>query len=777
MAVQVWGAAAALVTAAVLVGNALVALGMRCRSAAPAVGLVTLIVLASIAIKLPGRATTSAVILLVAVLVSAIILIGPWVRHREVSLRSRLGRRSGRVPLLTIALTAFGTAIPFIANGRVGLLGVSFDNDTANHLQWAEALRSPVVGARYGLPDGYPLGPHSLFDALASGLGIRLDLALTALLIATTVITALVAASALRERSVLKQVVAGVTAALFYLVAAYYAEAAFKEPLMGLILLALVLHLEEAPRWAPLSSGQRLLYLLPLAFLIAGALYVYSYTSLAWIGLTIVIWLVAEAAMGRIRVRWRGISLAKIVPFIGAAAVLVLVLAPSAERIARFASQLGISPAAGGAISVSNVGNLAHPLPALEAFGIWNSFDFRFSPANPLHAGLLAGIGVILVLVGWAWSIGRRELVLPAAIAACAIVYWRSSHGQSPYVSAKALVIPGPVLAVTALRAGLRTDRVSLPGWAWLSRWAIVLAFLVLSLHSTYLALRDGVVWPAQSTRELLALDKATHGQSVLFLGASDYASWIFQDSKMSALAPNTVSMAQAAPRRTKSNVYGTAFDFDSVDSATLNRFQWVVTSNSPYASQAPAAYSLVRATRMYELWHRVGPVVPRLALDPPGAPGAVLDCHTRSGRALSRRLGVAAVMAAPVLASMSGLLPGQSATLRLPLRAGRWSLSLQYISAVPVTVRAGGHRWVMPAYLDRPGPPFSIGTLSASGPVIVTVTAGRPSALSGPLLAALPSALVAVREPAVRTVVPLDRACGRYVDWYRLGATAPATP
>src|SRR5207237_1772537 len=116
-----------------------------------------LIVLADVAIKLPGRAATAAVAVLVSIGGAAAVVA---VRHR----RGRLAAIRGlAVPATTGVLAAVGAAIPFLANGRVGLPGVSFDNDTSAHLLWAETLRSPAVGVRYGgLPTGYPLGPHSL---------------------------------------------------------------------------------------------------------------------------------------------------------------------------------------------------------------------------------------------------------------------------------------------------------------------------------------------------------------------------------------------------------------------------------------------------------------------------------------------------------------------------------------------------------------------------------------------------------------------------------------
>jgi hypothetical protein len=756
---QTWGAALVITAASLLFGHALSVLGFGRRAVAPATGLSSLIVLCGIAVKLPGKATTSAlVVLLVALAAAALSVV-----------------RRGRIRFPGLAVTvgviaAFGAAIPFIANGRVGLLGVSLDNDTAAHLIYAEALRSPVTRHQYGLPGGYPLGPHSLAVTLSSGLGIRLDLVFTGLGIAIVILTALVAAAAFCEESAWKRVVGGTFAALLYLVAAYYAEGAFKEPLMGVLLLAMVLALEQLRRrWAAGSPG-RWRQLVTVSLLVAAGIYTYSYLALAWFGLTIAIWLAAEVATHPAWIRqWRSQLSDVLWPVAIAVGILLVLLVPIAGQISLFANTVGVSPAATGAITTSNLGNLAHALSAYEALGLWTSYDFRLFPGNIFHAGEISAFALGVLLLGLAWSLARREFLLPAAIAACAIIYWRSSLGQSPYVTAKALVIPGPVIAVTTLRGLLRSTDVPVEWWVRLSRLALAAVFVTLAGYSSYVTLRDEPVWPAESTQELLGLDRVTRGHTVLFLGNSDYATWLFHDSKLSALASNTRSLAQAAPRSNKPPVYGTALDFDSVDPASLDRFRWVVTSNTSYASQVPQNFRLVRRLLMYELWERTGPTVPRQTIEPSGAPGAVLDCRTKAGRELSREHGMASVLSPPVVIRLSGIAPGGTERVPLALGPGTWNLSLQYVSAVGLELSTGQNRWQMPAYLDRPGPLFSIGSVSSGGtPMTVTIRADRPSPITGPNLVAQTTEVVATRTPNVLRLISLHRSCGRYVDWYR---------
>ena len=108
-------------------------------------------------------------------------------------------------------------------------------------------------------------------------------------------------------------------------------------------------------------------------------------------------------------------------------------------------------------------------------------------------------------------------------------------------------------------------------------------------------------------------------------------------------------------------------------------------------------------------------------------------------------------------------------------LPPGEWELSIQYTRARPLTLHlsAQGHRWTMPAYLGRPGPFFRVGAVRGKGmssPVMLELSADRPSSITGDgdIMFANAYNIAATRIPDSRFVVPIARACGRYVDWYR---------
>ena len=198
MALLTYVSALILIAASLILGTALCAacLGVRRTWAAPAVGFAVLLVLAGGGIRLPGRAATAAILCIVALLIAGTYLVV---------------RRVAPIAWHQLVIGGFalaGASVPFIASGRVGVLGAGLDNDMAVHLLWAEALRSGrmahlwqvVNGAPVGVGyEGYPLGPHGVVAALGSVTGIGLDAVFTGLMLSVIVLIAL-AAGALIER-------------------------------------------------------------------------------------------------------------------------------------------------------------------------------------------------------------------------------------------------------------------------------------------------------------------------------------------------------------------------------------------------------------------------------------------------------------------------------------------------------------------------------------------------------------------------------------------------
>jgi hypothetical protein len=765
MFVQAYGAALLIILASVILGRAIcvAAGGDQAWWASPAVGFASLIVLAGAAIKLPGRGVT---VVVVAVLVLAVAT-GFLVRRRLLPIRGG--------ELVVGAVSILAASIPFIASGRVELPGESLLNDTANHLLWAEGLRSSRIATLWPPAAGYPLGPHSVVAAVGTVTGMQLDLAFTGLLVAIVPITALVAGGVLAGEALWRRVVVGLMCSLPYLVAAYYGEGAFKETTMAGLLLAFVVHLEQSrARWSETSGTTRWRLMLPALLLVAGAIYTYSYLGVAWFVLSIALWLVAEAANRPALLHgWRSRLRLSSAPrlLIGMVALAAIVVLPIAGQAISFFRMFGLSPASVGTIPAP-LANLVGPLSPYEALSIWWSPDFRRFPTNGFHAGELSAFALAVLVYGLIWSLRRRQFLMPAAAAASAVIWWLANRSGSPYVAAKALVIAAPLFMALTTRALLsrRKERASIRSLVL----AMGLVFCAVAAYSSYQALRNEPVQAPEAGRELAAFRHPIGASAVLFLGDDDYSPWQLRPASVSALSDNTVSLRAAGTRPNKPWANGKALDFDSVAPADLDRFPYVVTSNTAYASQPPANFRLLASTRLYELWKRTGPTVSRQVLEPSGAPGATLDCRSPLGKELRAARGQASIMATPVTVPGPGLTAGSSTAVSLALPPGAWELSIQYFSSFDVELNTQGRRWTMPAYLGRPGPFFGVGMVTGRGvtsPVTLTVKAERPSFLTGTgddLFTSIPL-IAATRVPDSRRIVPLGRACGQYVDWYRL--------
>jgi hypothetical protein len=727
---------------------------------APAVGLAALMIVCQVAVSLPGHGWTAAGV--VVVLVS----VGIGARRA-----AAWPAATDLVPVAAAVLVI--TTVPFLANGRVGVLGVSVLNDTHWHLFLAQGLLDPSIRPLDGYGAGYPLGPHAVAAAFAQGLGTSVDRSLTGLLIATPVLTGLTALGLLGEVRRTGRWLVAIAAAIPYLAAAWYVQSAFKEPIMSLLLLGLVLALQTGRREAFARPGA---VAVPVAVLIAGMLYDYSYPGLIWPVAILACWLVLEPVIGG---GWRRFSVLVLgtrhaLPALALAAlVLIVLIAPDLNRMYTFwQSNGGSSVGTVGGVTTAALANLAGPLHTLEGFNVWLWGDFRFAPPGTLRADVLPGFAVAVLGFALVRALARRELPWVAAMIGFALVYVYTKHSQSPYVAAKALAMPGPLLIVGS-GAALLTPLARFRGRA-LASLALALAavfFFVLSFNSDLLALRDAQVGPSDHTAELRSLRPLLHGRPTLVLFYDDYFKWELLGVPVSSpLMPSPTPVAVSAA---KPWAYGQALDFDSIDAAQLDRFDYVITTRTRAQSQPPANFHLVATSPSYEVFRRLGPTPVRRVLPESGQPGATLNCGTPAGRLLSRQHGVAAVRAAPVSVAVAPLLPGQSQQLKLRLAPGRWQLSLPYVSSQALVVRGSGLDVRLPANLDRPGSLWPAGTVTSTGtPITLTLTVADPGALfSGdpPAQYFIPQPLVAVPDTPER-IIPLHAACGRYVDWYQLG-------
>jgi hypothetical protein len=714
---------------------------------APAVGLSVAMLVATPTADLPGESTTVAILLGLLTIPAAI-----WC----LSSPEHTPPLSG---LLAAAPVAMLVAVPFLAAGRGGILGAALNNDMSVHLLIAEDFLSAAAAESYPLPPDYPIGPHALSAALSRGLGIELPLAFSGWSLAIPVINAWTALAVARRASWLGKAVLATVVGLPFLVAAYYGEGAFKEVVQTGLVMAVVLSLSGCgPR---LGLGRWV----PFALLLGGMVCVYSLAGWPWPLVIAGLWLAGLLAIqaGRRQLREVPGAVRRALPALGIGlAVLVITLLPQVHRMWEF-----LALRDGTGITRDNLGNLVGPLPGWEAFGVWNNPDFRLPASPAFTAGMWTAFVLALVLFGTYWAFRRGRWLLPLS-AAAAMVIWRvSEHSQSPYVSAKALVIASPLLLLLAVLPLVDREPGRDPPVPWL---LVPLLGLVLFLRvgtDDLRTLRWSPVGPTDHAHQLETFRPLTTGKPTLFIGLDEFIYWELAGT---SVTPTTLVSTPVLPIRPQKRwEYGQPLDFDSIHAGALNQFRWIVTPNDAASSAPPPQLRLVRSTEDFRLWKRVGRVRERSILSEGELPGAVLRCETPWGRAILTEARVAAVGRAPIVAPVPSAAAGSTVTARLDLPAGEWELQTPYTSPLPVQVTAPGLRTTLEANLDRAGPRLPIGRVAVRRPRPLPISFEvDDTALAPPTAFAIFNRVVATPTGAHDRIVPIGRACGKYVDWYR---------
>jgi len=721
---------------------------------APAVGFCVVVAVGSAAFLLPGHRTTGGVVLA---------LVGVAAIVDAVRQRRGLGWTGVAAGVLTLGVAS----IPFVLNGHVGILGSSVDDDLAAHFAWASSLGTP--SAKLVIFPGYPVGPHTLAADLAGLLGTDVEPPFLGLILAVPALAGVTAERALRELAApaVARVIGGVLVGMPYLAAAFLAEGSFKELMMGLILLGVALNLRalrQMSRTSPVWSG------LTFGFLFAGAALVNGLTGLAWPAAAVGLWAVASLALSRRLPSREELRLGALVG-VGGLATLIVACLSEAYRLTHFTPNL-------------IGGNVPNYISGYEVLGVWNSGAFQSLPSSLFHAGVL--VGLALAVAGYAviWWTRAKDPAVPMAAAGSIVLYLVVHHRTGPYGTAKALAIaaaPVMLFLVTPLATawGDRRSRLSVR----LISVAAGLAFAVAALVSTGFALRYARVGSDTHADELAPVRAIVRGEPTLFLAVDNAAGWELRGAVLSVPLVYADGAEVAVDLR-KPAALGSATDVDSVVPSELDRFRYIVSTNTLFASQMPPNWHLVLTTLDYQLWQRTGATPLRGILAEGEAPGAVLNCQTASGLSISRMTGVAGVWdpapvgpavswsigGQPIPASPQGFVSvpsGDVLTQTLALPQGRWELSLQYQGPVGLVMDAGATRVSIPSNLDTLGPFTRVADVtSEGGPVTVTLHID-PVRWRAAVQGVGVGALAAVALPRRIVTVPLAKACGRYVDWY----------
>ncbi len=731
---------------------------------AGATGLATLLAASGIAVAIFDSATAVAVAGLLLLIVALATLV--WRRPSD------LAAQAGGIPAAALAILF--ASIPFMVAGGVGILGVGLVNDDmASHLLLAAWLDEGFSPEPVLIDQGYPLGPHALVAGLERLLGSdEIDL-FAGLILAIPALTALLAFGALSDLGPLARTLAAAAVALPYLVVAYLAQEAFKEPIMAFFLLAFAL---------ALPTVRRARDAIPLGVIAAGAIYVYSFPGLVWLVAAAIVWGAIELVRTpERRANTWSLGRAAIAPAALAAGVALALAAPDLGRILDFADFRALDPERA---NEGGLGNLRGHISPLEALGIWPTSEFRLAagagslPAAAFYAG--AALGLLALAVGLPGWMRRYGVGVPAALVGAVAVFIAARALGTVYTSAKALAIVAPLVAIVAL-GGLLAVR---SGW----RTALAAAFLAGAALSSFLVLRQAPVGPSDHGDELAEIRPLVAGEKLLFLGRDNFVLYELRGSKPFTHVRNFYDPYFVKPNFELRDV-GSKFDFDSVEARKLVRFPYVLTTRAAYASGPPPGYEAVRTTPSYILWARGGDAVSREPGEMGAEPTGKLDCADEK-RATLGRVAFAAqpgIRAAAGEWSRNTVEDGAPATLSLHLPSGHWLLSMRYDSTRALRLQgSGGLDARLPANLDYRGvaPFWPAGEIESTGsPIEITASVEPPSAV-GRLLGA--SSVAHVGELATSPSAPAVRgapegphpgigtrllsagrfACGQQVDW-----------
>ena len=766
--------------ASLLVGRAiLLVLGRKQASFLEGpVGFATLILVCTVAIRLPGDQVTSVACCAILLVASIVFLL--------LRSESMLGPAVGLaipVALISLLLASF----PFIASGHIGIPGVGLNNDMAMHLVDVDYLVDQSRPTPQSVINGYPLGPHSLVATVVSVLGTQPLWGWLGLLVAVPVLTGITALGGLRDLPGGRRLLAAVLVAFAYLAASVLGIAGFKELIAGMFLVAFALGLREIER----EPEGRIAVVAGLTLITAAMIPVYSLPGVAWLVVTAALWVFVRLLQIRAERGTDGVrevvraSMRVVIP---AAVLFALVGLAQLPKIIDFL-QSG---------SIGNVADtdskLRFVVSPLETLGIWPSGNWLLGTHDVTHFWIFGAIGLAGLIIGLVWWIGRVDYAVPTAVISGLVIWLATKYIENGglYILAKAVVVPASVVMLLVVTALLS------PGGGWPKR-IFAVAFIALAGYSTFLALRDTVIAPHDRLQEIGEFQGKVAGQRVLALTGDRFTDYGLRSAEVSSPAFNAEIRVDSVGSKSQR----LPIDFDTVPTSVLNQFPYAVTTSAIYQSQAPPGWTLADSTESYRLWKRTAKTPPIQQLAEEARPGRIFRCKkpkfrnyvNEGGEALTwqprtviaKRLywkagsatgalgegGVAAAKQAPI---DNNLAPGETASQRIVLPAGRWDLSLQYISPVTgVTVKAPGLDVHLPAGVDaaipyRPdqGPYWPVGTItSKGGPVNVSVTADDVNwfqSLIGVDAPAVIGNLTAVNPDGFK-LLPTAAACGLFVD------------
>ena len=194
-------------------------------------------------------------------------------------------------------------------------------------------------------------------------------------------------------------------------------------------------------------------------------------------------------------------------------------------------------------------------------------------------------------MLGAIWWVRRRDLAVPIALAACAVLYLVSLPFSGDYSQAKALMIGAPLAMLVAIRpllAGLGRGRPG-RGCAWPGRRSPSSSSAARSTRPSWCCATRRSGRPGTAS-ELSAFLPIVHGQPVLYAGQDRYAAYelLGADTHVPLVEFPDEDVSQNLEKPFDTGDAYSPIDFDSFSRSTLNRFPYVITGRAAWNSEAP---------------------------------------------------------------------------------------------------------------------------------------------------------------------------------------------
>lgn len=473
-------------------------------------------------------------------------------------------------------------------------------------------------------------------------------------------------------------------------------EGAVKELMVACLLPTAVL-LALASRPAQTALGRARAALAPLVAVLA-LIDAYGAGAAAWLGPLVVAvligWAIARRRAGRQAGRRSGRGRPR-------TAVVIAGLIAGLVGVALVFPALGFQVRIPGELrSATDIGNLAHPLSALQIFGVWPTGDFRtYLGGNAALAALLIGAVAVGAVVGLRAAISARAVALIAYVGVALVAAAAVAAVGGPWVTAKAMAISSPAL-LTAWGMGLahwqRAGR----------RWELAAALAVAGgvLWSNVLAYHDVALAPRDHLVELAGIARRLSGQGPTLINEYEpYAARYFL-RRLDAESPSELRY-RAIPLLNGQQLGKDGFaDLDTFQLSGVLVYRTIILRRSPSESRPPSVYRLVASGRYYDVWQR--PLSPPVSILVHRGLGSVIeaaavpsDCsEVRALSRFARRAGgqllEASAPVAAVFATADGTYPAgwsPGGGLVFPRGAGTVALTVQVPGAGRYAVWVGG--------------------------------------------------------------------------------------